>query len=132
MLLDHNLKMSKAQAITSSAASTDVLDLQKAGDAVGNELYLVVQTRADFDSSGDSGTLAIALQTSNSEAFGTYNTLLAVSAISQTGLTADKTIVKSKLPPGVKRYVRAYYTVASGPFTAGAVDAFLVPDAPVG
>lgn len=127
MILDKEGFMSDAQAVTASAASTVALDLGKAGDALGaGEQYVVAQVKKSFTAEG-AGTMAIAIETDDAVGFGTKKTLLSVPATALAGLTAGTILLKAKLPIGVKRYVRAYYTVATGPMTDGAISCFLAP-----
>lgn len=124
MILDKQLFMSKAQAVTASAASTDVIDMGKAGDAVGKELYLVVQVREAATATG-SATVNLVLETDSKEDFSTKSVLFDSGAIAKADLTLNSEPVKVKIPVGMKQYLRAYYTVATGPLTAGKFDAFL-------
>jgi bifunctional ADP-heptose synthase (sugar kinase/adenylyltransferase) len=129
MIRDGDLILSNAQALTATAASTNVIDMTKAGDAVGAELYLVIRQGTLLDSSAEGATLTIDIQTSSAEAFGTYTVLARKVIVESTGLTAaNKILWKIKLPPGVLQYLRVYYTVSGENFTSGTIDAFLTPD----
>lgn len=128
MLIDTLNEFSDAQAITATAASTNVIDLGAAGDAIGRELYLHVLVTADFDSGADDGTLTVALQTDTVEAFSSPTTLFTTAAVLEAAMVAGYWIARVRVPAGNEGFLRAYYTVAgSGDFTAGAVDAFLSP-----
>ena len=129
MIIDSKLIMSDDQEVTVDAASTDVLDLGAAGDAVGNELYLVARVGTLFEGAGAS--LTIALQTAVAEGFGTPITLVSSPAIPVESLTSGATVFKVRLPTGAQRYLRGYYTITSGPFTAGKIDLFLTPSVEV-
>jgi hypothetical protein len=128
MIKDSQLEMSAAQAVTASAASTNVLDFGAAGEVIGHEPYLVVQVREAADSSGDAATVAISLQTSVDEAFSSPITLFSTAAIAQASLTLNSEPVKVRLPFGMKQYCRVYYTVGTENLTKGKFDAFLTPD----
>lgn len=126
MILDNDGFMSNAAAVTVSAAST-VLDLGKAGDAVGaGEQYVECVVDTTF-TAGGAATLALDIETDDAVGFGTKATLLSVAATAVASLTAGYVLLKAKLPIGVKRYLRAYYTVATGPMTAGKISCFLAP-----
>ena len=49
-------------------------------------------------------------------------------AVGKAALTAGAKPVTVQVPHGVERYLRVYYTVASGPLTAGTFSAFLTKD----
>jgi hypothetical protein len=126
MILDKNLLVSNAQAVTSSGASTDYIDFGAIGEAFGNELYLVVQVDTTATASG-SATVNFQLESDSDSGFATAKVVNFDSgAIGKASLVAGAEIVKVKLPIGIKRYARLYYTVATGPLTAGKFNAFLV------
>lgn len=129
MIIDYENTFSDAQAVTASAASTNIIDL---GDAIGDfgksdKLFLVTRVDTAAEASG-SATVAISIQCDNDEAFGSPKTLLATAAIGKATLVAEYRPLVCKIPQGCERYLRVYYTVASGPLTAGKFDAFLTPD----
>lgn len=123
MIIDSNLQVSDAQAITVTAASTSYIDQLAAGDAY-DSLWFVVRSKAAF-TSGTSVT--IALQCDDNTSFTTPKTLYTAAAILTAALTANTYQVKVKVPPGAERYLRAYYTV-SGTYDGGTIDAFFTPD----
>jgi hypothetical protein len=131
MIKDAKLVYSDAQAVTASAASASVLDHQAAGDALGMELYLVVLVDTTADSAGDAATVQVALQTSSDEAFTSPVTLIETAAIAQASVTAGAYLVKAKLPIGLLRYSRVYFTIGTENLTAGKFDAFLTPNVEV-
>lgn len=129
MLIDSLLEMSDAQAETTvtTHASTDVLDLKKAGNVLANELFLVVTVNEAVASNG-AATVAFDLQTSDAEAFGSgVDTLIATGAIGKATLVAGYTVIRTRLPTGLKRYVRMVYTIGTAALTAGKFSAALVP-----
>lgn len=135
MIIDKDLFLADAQAVTASAATKDsdgnatVIDLSVAGDAIENELYVVF--RVDTTATADGlATVTFALQTSASSDFSSAITLLSTGAIAKASLTEDTIIYKAKIPQGVLRYLRGYFTVATGPLTAGKFDVFLTTLAP--
>ena len=69
------------------------------------------------------GTLAIALQDSADNS--SFADVLALPAIAVAALTAGKTYY-IPLPAGMRRYIRANYTIAAGPFTGGTLNAQIV------
>lgn len=130
MIRDHDLIFSEGQLLTASAPSTDVVDLSKAGDAVGGqELYLVVRVGTVLDSTEEDAVLQISIESDSAVGFATAKVVLAKSdLIAEAACTADTIIWKIKLPPGLKQFVRVYYAVTVHNFTTGTIDAFLTPD----
>lgn len=140
MMLDSHAEFSDAQAVTSTAISTNVIDLYPMADqadatrdlGVGEGVYLIVSTNTTATDSGSDATLTISLESDtavglDSAAVVHYTTgALAFAAYA----TAGTSLVAVRLPSGrYKRYLGLRYTVASGPLTAGKFDAFLTHDA---
>lgn len=126
MIIDALTKLSGAQAVTSSAASTNYIDTLASGDAyVEPFAYFKIDTTMASGSSNS--TMNCIVQTSDTTSFASTTTLFDSGAIAQASLVSGKEI-SGRLAKGAKRYVRAYYTVATQPFSAGAVTAALVKD----
>lgn len=146
MYVDKQLEFSDAQAVTSTAISSNVYDtLTKttgaatiSGATTGNtrldlggqfqDLYLVIQTAVAITDTGSDATLVATFETADDVGLSTNNTVLLSSGTLAfaTYATAGSQILVAKLPSALyRRYIGVRYTVASGPFTAGAIDAFL-------
>jgi hypothetical protein len=146
MILDSQFELSDAQAVTATAISANVYDLfsVRAGGAgaadispnvrmdVGDaeDLYLVVATVTAATDTGSDATLTVTLESADDAALTTnaqvhFSTgALAFATFSPAGTG----LVKTRLPKGLyRRYLGVRYTVASGPLTAGAFDAFVTP-----
>jgi hypothetical protein len=124
MLIDSLNEFSDAQAITSTAVSTNVIDLGAADNrALGRELYLHVLVNTPFDTSA--ATLTVTLQTGSTV---TPTTVIATApAIAASAmLVAGTSIWRIRVPANTQRYLRLNYTVSAG-LTSGKVDAFLSP-----
>ena len=130
MILDHNNQLSRLQAVTVSADSTDLIDQGAAGQAIGSELWLVGRVGTAFNSGDANATLTIALQSDSAKAFNAAVVTHYSVVVPLASLTANSTLFKVKVPPGLKQYVRGYYTV-SAEMTAGTIDLFLTPDVEV-
>lgn len=126
MIIDNQLYLSKAQAVTASADSTNTIDLGAAGDARESELWVVGQVNTTADSAADTATVTVAIQTC-ATIDGTYITLYTTSAIAQASLVAGAETLKVKLPLGVLRFVKGRYTVGTENLTAGKFNLFLTP-----
>lgn len=146
MILDSQFELSDAQAVTATAISTNVVDLfsVRAGDAAAadispnaridvgdaDDLYLVVATQTAATDTGSDATLTVTLESADNAALSTNPVVhfstgaLAFATFSPQGTQ----LVKMRLPKGLyRRYLGVRYTVASGPLTAGAFDAFVTP-----
>ena len=129
MIIDKYLVMSDAQAVTSSEASTSHIDTLEAGDAITPGARLKVQVNTAFET-GDSATLTVALQTDAADSFDTGpTTLFTTAALAVTDIdAAGDVVIDIVIPPTMDRYLRVYYTVGVGSFTAGNIDARIVLD----
>jgi hypothetical protein len=132
VLLDSQSQFSDAQAITATAASTDIIDLRQANRqlGVGEPLWLYVLVKTTF-TAGGAATLTVTLETDDNEGFASPTIVLTTTAIAVGTLVQGYEIFKIGLPANiVERYLRLNYTVATGPFTAGAVSAYINLDVP--
>lgn len=128
MIPDNNLILSSAQAITTTAVSTSVVDQGAAADAYDGQLFAEFIINTAFTSNG--ATVQFELQTATDAAFTTPVTLGITPALAVATLTAGVRPpgARFRIPPGALRFLRANYTVASGPAAAGKVDCRLVAD----
>ncbi|ABY97655.1 hypothetical protein HMH05_25935 [Pseudomonas sp. SbB1] len=120
------------QAVTASAASTDVIDLgplthgnTRRDIGAGEPLFLVVCVLLAAAAAG-AATVNFQLQTSDDNA--TWVTLYDSGAKALADLAVGKQPVAVGLPRGVRRYLRLNYSVGTGPLTAGTFWAGLVKD----
>jgi hypothetical protein len=134
MIFSQQQLFSNDQAITGSAASSNVIDLG-APETVKGAPYplnrdigrgvpipLLIQVTVAF---ATLTSLKVAVQSSDTEAFGgQVDTVLESEAIPVAQLIAGYQFPIHFIPKGVKhRYVRLYYTVAGSNATAGQVTA---------
>lgn len=140
MYVDSQELFSDAQAVTSTAISTNVLDLNAASNSnvpllqdigIGEEVYLVVMTTTTATDSGSDATLTVTLESDSTANLATSATVhISTGALAfATFATAGTILFQGRLPTGLyERYLGIRYTVASGPLTAGAFTAFLTKD----
>lgn len=123
-ILDASLELSDAQAVTVTAASTNVIDLTAVAPNIGRggRLYLQVKVNEAATASG-SATLDLAVQDSADNS--SYAAIHSVPQFAKAVLTAGAILLTFELPPKLRRYVRVYYTVGTGPLTAGKFDAYI-------
>lgn len=136
MILDKQNEFSDAQAVTSTAISTNVLDLGSTNTlkdmGAGRAVYLVIQTQTACTDSGSDATVAFTLESDSTADLATSATVhYSTGAVAFAGYSPVGTVVAVvALPLGktYERYLGVRYTVASGPLTAGKFDAFLTRD----
>ncbi len=129
-IFDQQLVFSDDQAVTSTAASTNVIDQGAPNDlGPGEELWVygVVTTTA---TAAGAATVTFALQTDDNDAFSSATTLWTSAAIGKATLVDGYEFVKLRIPHGTEQYLRLNYTVASGPLTAGTFLAGIVRGVP--
>lgn len=122
MICDYSMQLSNGQAVTVSAPTANVLDMGVTGQAVyGPNPFIGACVTTPVTASG-SATVAFAVQTSDDESFAAYDTVLTHGPVAAAKLGPIRMSVGGII---FKRYVRGYYTVASGPLTAGAFDMYV-------
>jgi hypothetical protein len=142
MILDKQLMLQDPTStlITSSAASTNIYDAGAPRDIGVNDgpgaTPMVVVTITTSFTAGGAATLQMQIQASVDSAFTTPIILGQTDAIPKASLIAGAQI-KLPVPPmppqaatGLARYYRLYWVVATGPMTAGVLEADLVFVAP--
>jgi hypothetical protein len=127
MYTDKQLEISNEQAITSSEASDDFISQGAARDAgMMDKVQQLCFTVKEAFVSGGATTLQVELQCDEDAAFGSAKSVL-----------FGRIIPKAELVLGFQFYLplpigfdetnlRAYYNVATGPFTAGKLTAGIV------
>lgn len=126
MYLDTQALFSDAQAITATAASTNIYDTFAEGRDISNgePLRLLIQVTEDFD---NLTSLKVDVETDDNEAFSSA-TVLQSSTVVLADLKAGKRFPIAFSPEGNERYIRLNYTVAGTPPAAGKVTAGFVMD----
>lgn len=133
MIMDAHLLLCDAQTVNSTDVSANIIDLgpltaNTARDiGSGEELYLVVSAASAFSAS-TAATLTVTLQTHSASGFSANTVLFSNAALSSGTLATTGPHIITRLPisDSWARYIRLSYTVATGPFTAGTLDAFIV------
>jgi hypothetical protein len=127
MIIDNSLILSSAQAVTTTAVSSSVIDQGAATDAYDG-IWCQFLINTAFTS--NSATIQFELQTAIDAAFTSPITLAITGAIADTVLVAGYKPLQVHIPIGAKRFFRANYTV-SGTAVAGKVDCRIVEDVDV-
>jgi hypothetical protein len=119
MLLDAQLLFSDGQAVTTTANSTNVIDLLSARDiGAGEDLWLVVVVTEAATAAG-AATVTFSMETDDNVSFSSATTIYTSPAIAKTALTLGARAIGVKVPRYTERYLRLAYTVGTGPLTAG-------------
>ncbi len=127
MILDEQALFSNKQAVTTSAASTNII--KSVGEiSYGKEIPVVFQVDEDF---AGATSVTFAIQTSANEAFSTPVTLATTAAVPVANLKQGYISSMNYMPKGNLGYIRAYYTVA-GTATAGKISAGVCLGTPQG
>lgn len=124
MFIDKTLQVSNEQAVTATAASTDVIDFGQANPDVGmtDQCSMVITTDEAADAAG-AATVTFSVQDSADNS--TFADVAVTAAIAKATLVAGYQHV-IQMPTKLRRYCRVYYTVATGPLTAGKFSAQVV------
>lgn len=131
MIEDVQTLFSDNQAVTVTANSTNVYDLQVARNiSRGREFRFKSQVLTTF-TAGGSATLDVALVAADDTALtSNVETLHKVSGVAVASLVAGYTIMDKVLSQSSPshRYLGVIYTVATGPMTAGKLQSGIVLD----
>lgn len=132
MLIDSRLEFSDAQALTVTAASTNVIDLESARQVgVGEVLYVVLTV--DVALGGTSPTVDAVLQTDDNSGFSSAATVAAfkqlTDAAGNPGATAGSMIWIAIPNHSVERYLRINYTL-TGTSPTATLSAFVTNQEP--
>ncbi|HEX6215296.1 MAG TPA: hypothetical protein VFZ38_10780 [Vicinamibacterales bacterium] len=140
MMFDSHNEFSDGQAVTATAISTNVIDLYPMADqadatrdiGTGEAVYVAIMTSTTITDAGSDATLVATLESDSTANLATAPVvhLSSGTLAFATYATAGSLILVARLPAGrYKRFLGVRYTVASGPFTGGSIDAFLTHDA---
>ena len=125
MNIDKSFEMSNGQEVTASAASTNVIDLGKSGKFAANPFYLCCRV-AEAAAATGAATVTVDIQSSDNENFSSgVTTHFSTGAIGKAAITKDKHLFMVNVGEmKFGRYIRGYYTVATGPLAAGKFDLY--------
>lgn len=134
-MYDINTLFSSAQAITSTAVSSNILDLATQRDLGAGGANPTLRLQASVTTAfvtANAATLQVQVTGCDTEG-GTYVVMAESKALAAAALTAGARLFDIDLPrpaPGqtMPRYLQLNYVVGTGVFSAGAVTAFLATD----
>ena len=133
MIIDNDLVLSDAQAITAqtATASTNVINLGTTGRKIRNDAKLICKVNTSFDSAADNTTLTVVIETDDDVDFGSATTLWTSATLAQATVVAGYKIFEFELADfagSLKKYLRVTYQCGTADATAGKVDAYIVLD----
>ncbi len=131
-ILDAQLQLSAAQAVTATAVSTNTIDLGVTRDmGAGNQLNAVFGVDVTAAASG-AATVRFQVITSAAASLSSPNVIAQTDDIPISNLTAGRRPIVVTLNPSVlnslpigQRYLGVQYTIGTGPLTAGSFTAFI-------
>lgn len=123
-LFDFENLFSNEQAVTASAASTNIVDLGAENQRHGSKRTVIFAVTEDF---ATLTSLTLSLEHDSAEGMGTKATLIQGPAIAAADLVAGATF-ELPIPKGANQYIQAYYTVTGTNASAGKVTAGIVLD----
>jgi hypothetical protein len=127
MYIDRQNLFGQDQTVTTSAATTDYIDLGAARDiGNGERPEILVLCTQDVTAAG-AATVTVTLQTDDNSSFSSPVNLVLSDAISKASLVAGTEVLRVAVPYGTERYLRLFYTVSTGPLTAGKFTSGLIP-----
>ena len=126
MYIDRNLLFSEGQALTATALSTLRPPLQDKRDVGKSPMFLVLLVTTTFVSAGAT-TLDIDMVTDDLTGMASPIALqkLVPTPIPKASLVQGFKLVVPMAPGAYEQFVALNYTVATGPFTAGNLTAFI-------
>jgi hypothetical protein len=126
MIIDYENQFSEDQAVTATAASTNVIDFGDTKDhAKGNPLMLeIVCTETAV--SGGSTTVDFALEVDSTTTFTPDASFPLATGVAKATLVAGYVVYRGALPEGLLQYARIKYTVNTANLTAGKFSAHIV------
>ena len=128
MYIDSLYEFSRAQALSASGASTNVIDLSSDRDiGPGRPLWVVIAVQVAADNTTGDETYSIALQTDDNAAFSSPTTIATV-APAAASLPAGARLVIG-MPFANERYLRLNYTLG-GTTPSITLNAFLTDQDP--
>ncbi len=120
MILDKQTLYSDDQAVTVTAASTNLIDHSVAADqGKGVPMEILIQVTEDF---GALTSLTVSLEVDDNASFSSVKTVATTGAVVLADLVAGKQFSLNHMPLGAdERYSRLKYTVAGTTANAGTI-----------
>jgi hypothetical protein len=130
MILDKELCFADDQAITTDAKSEHVLDLSVARNiGKGEPMAAVIFVKETFETATDNGTLDISVITDEASNMAGGTKIASAPQLAEAALLKGRDPIVIHIPSfyTAERYMALDFDVGTAAFTAGKVDAYLVP-----
>jgi hypothetical protein len=127
MYIDRQNLFGQNQALTTSAASTDYIDLGAARDIGNGQALEILVLCTEAVTAAGAATVTVALQSDDNPSFSSPANLVLSDAIPKASLVAGTQVLRVSVPYGTERYLRLFFTVGTGPLTAGKFTSGLIP-----
>lgn len=124
MIIDRFLQVSDAQAVTSTAVSTDVIDFGQTNPNSGMSDHLDLSITVD-ETALSAGATTVTFSIQDSADNSSFADIAMTPAIGKAALTIGSQFI-IPMPKLHRRYVRVNYTVDTGPLTSGRFSAQFV------
>jgi uncharacterized protein YdbL (DUF1318 family) len=107
MYQDAHNQFSSAQAVTATAASTNLIDLGAIRNmGVGENLYLVVVCTTAMTDAGSDSTLAVTVETDDNSSFSSATTTQTIGTFAAVSAAGTKLVARIQPDQMNERYVR--------------------------
>jgi hypothetical protein len=124
MIIDRQLQVSNEQAVTASAASTDVIDFGQTSPNTGTPDLLDLSITVD-ETVAAAGAATVTFSIQDSADNSSWADVALTAPIGKAALPIG-TQITIPMPNVHRRYLRVFYTVGTGPLTAGKFSAQVV------
>jgi len=126
MYLDAQLLFSDAQALTATAASTNIVDLGVDGNiGIGEPMAVVVVVDVALDDTTGDETYVIDVEADDNSGFSSATTI-ATKTATRGDAAGTRYVLSLPADDSAERYIRVNYTLG-GTTPTGTVTAFLIP-----
>lgn len=127
MILDAQCQFSDAQALTASAASTNIIDLGADRNiGIGEPMSVVVFVDVALDDGNADETYAISVQADDNSGFSSAATVASAATVTRGDAAGTRYVIPLPADYATEQYLRVYYTLG-GTTPSGTVSAYLIP-----
>ena len=130
MYVDAQAEFSDSQAVTATAASTNIKDLKSVLNDLGSGevLYFSSNLTVAMTDTGSDSTMAVTLEMDDNEGFTSPTAVQTIGTYLATSAAGTKLEAQLQVGQLTERFLRVKYTITGGDLTTGSVDAFLTKD----
>jgi hypothetical protein len=127
MILDAQCQFSDSQALTATAASTNIIDLGADRNiGIGEPMSVIVNVEVALDDTNGDETYAIAVQADDNSGFSSAIEVAAASVVTRGDAAGTQYVIPLPADYATEQYLRVYFTLG-GTTPTGTVSAYLVP-----